>query len=560
MKKWLAMAMSVNLLAVVISGCSDPTATPSEDNEKQEQAATTAPAPETSEEANPFKKFNPPIEMSTLYAIDEANTFPAGDNAENNPMHQLFLDEMGIDVKAKIVTTPSSKEDKLQLAITSHDIPDFAIVNQSKLNQLIRGDMVEDLTEVYEKYASDNLREVLEQNDKKLFAPAMRDGKIYALPAPTTIYDYMPVLYIRKDWREKLGLPEPTTMDQVLDMAEKFTTGDPDGNGAQDTLGLYMNKDLNSLNYIFNAYGVYPDTSISLSNMWLKDQDGNYYNGSTDPKAKPILERLNRLYDMGAIDKEFAIKDAGKANEFIASNKIGIYFGLFFSPLSPLVDSVKNNPNAEWEALSVPAAEGQGSFIPGAPYNAYGWVYVKKGFEHPEALVTMMNYISDGYGAPWLVKDGPTSFQQGYEKVASDPKYANKGLNNWMPLQIAGNINWGPIFKEAYEKGDKEGPAAKRADYKRMFQEGIDGWGWKKTYLEAYLKTEYESVRYPDYSGPPTETLSKTESILNKEKTEAYIAFIMGARPLEEFGDFVETFNKLGGSKIASEMIAFEQE
>jgi len=562
LKRSLSGLISITLLGTALAACADPTATPSEESASEKPAAPaaeTAPA-QTDETPDPYKKFEPPIQMSTLYAIDESNSFIEGEDAENNPMHQLFLDVMGIDVKAKIVTTPSSREEKLQLAITSKDIPDFAIVNQSKLNQLIRGDMVEDLTEVYEKYASDNLREVLEQNDKKLFEPAMRDGKIYALPAPTTIYDYTPVLWIRKDWREKLGLPEPATMEQVFDMAEQFTRNDPDGNGQPDTLGLYMNKDLNGLNFILNAYGVYPDTSNTLSNMWMKDAQGNYFNGSTDPNAKPVFERLNALYEMGAIDKEFAIKDAAKANELIAAGKIGIYFGQFFSPLWPLIDSKKNNPAAEWEAFHVPAAEGQGTFAPGVPQNAYGWVYVKKGFEHPEALVTMMNHLSDGYGAPWLVEDGPTAFQQTYEKVAADPKYANKGLNNWMPLQIAGNINWGPVFKEAFDKGDKEGPAAKRADYLRVLQDGIDGWGWKKTYLEGYFKTEYEQVRYPDYSGPPTDTLVKTESILNKEKLEAYIAFIMGARPVEEFDDFVATYNKLGGSKIAEEMKAYDNE
>lgn len=557
MRKSLTGLLTVTFLGMALAACSDPTAAPSPVEDSPESKTTTT---TTTEAVDPYKKFNPPIEMSTLYAIEETNSFPDGDDAENNPMHSLFLKEMGIDVKAKIVTTPASKEEKMQLAITSHDIPDFAVVNSSKLNQLIRSDMVEDLTDVYEQYASDNLKQVLEQNDKQLFAPAMRDGKIYALPAPTTIYDSTPILWIRKDWREKLGLPEPTTMEQVLDMAEKFATGDPDGNNKQDTLGLYMNKDLYSLNWILNAYGVYPDTTNTLSNMWMKDADGNYFNGSTDPKVKPVLERLNQLYEIGAIDKEFAIKSASKENELIAANKLGIYFGLFFSPLSPLADSVRNNPSAEWEALSVPAAEGKEPYVPGVPLNTYGWVYVKKGFAHPEALVTMMNYLSDGYGAPWLVKDGPTSFQQGYEQAAADPKYAKKGLNNWLPLQIAGNINWGPEFKEAYDKGDKEGPSAKRADYQRMLVDGIDGWGWKKTYLEGYFKAEYKQVRYSDYSGPPTNTLTKTESILNKEKTEAYVAFIMGARPVDEFDDFITTYNKLGGGKIAEEMKAYENE
>ncbi len=552
--------LGVTVLVSTAAACSNG-GTNAPDTAAKDQAANQTEAKQTDEAPDPYKKFDPPITMSTIFSADtstEGGKFPDGESFENNPMHQLFLDTMGINVTAKITTTPGAREDKLQLAITSKDIPDFAYVNQTKLNQLIRGDMVEDLTDAYNKYASANLKQVLEQNDKKLFAPAMRDGKIYALPDPTTIYDYTPVLWVRKDWMDKLKLSAPKTMEDVFAMAKAFTTEDPDGNGKNDTLGLYLDKDLTGLNFMMNAYGVYPDTSVSQANMWIKDKDGHYMNGSTDPGAIPVFEQLSELYKIGAIDKEFAIKDDKKESENIAAGKLGLFFGYFYSPLGDIRDSVRNNPKADWVPFSVPAAAGKGDFVPGTPLNAYGWLYVKKGFAHPEALVTMMNYVTDGYGAPWLVKNGPTVFQKTYEATAKDPKYANKGLNNWMPMQLAGNINWGPEFKKDFEAGDKNGPSAKRADYVRMFQPGVEGWAWKKVYLEGYFKAEYPKVRYSDYSGPPTPTLTRTESILNKEKLESYIAFIMGAKPVSEFNAFADRYNKLGGTKIAEEMSDFD--
>lgn len=43
-------------------------------------------------------------------------------------------------------------------------------------------------------------------------------------------------------------------MDEALDIAIKFATEDPDGNGKADTYGLYLDKDLTGLDYIMAAY------------------------------------------------------------------------------------------------------------------------------------------------------------------------------------------------------------------------------------------------------------------------------------------------------------------
>ncbi len=60
------------------------------------------------------------------------------------------------------------------------------------------------------------------------------DGKFYSVPISAQSF----AMFIRKDWREKLGLPQPKTWDDVRKMAEAFTKNDPDGNGKDDTFGM----------------------------------------------------------------------------------------------------------------------------------------------------------------------------------------------------------------------------------------------------------------------------------------------------------------------------------
>lgn len=60
------------------------------------------------------------------------------------------------------------------------------------------------------------------------------DGKFYAVPMSAQAF----AMFVRKDWREKLGMPQPKTWEDVRKLAEAFTTKDPDGNGKDDTFGM----------------------------------------------------------------------------------------------------------------------------------------------------------------------------------------------------------------------------------------------------------------------------------------------------------------------------------
>lgn len=60
------------------------------------------------------------------------------------------------------------------------------------------------------------------------------DGQFYSVPISAQSF----AMFIRKDWREKLNMPQPKTWDDVRKLAEAFTSKDPDGNGKADTFGM----------------------------------------------------------------------------------------------------------------------------------------------------------------------------------------------------------------------------------------------------------------------------------------------------------------------------------
>ena len=501
-----------------------------------------------SSDADKMKKYDPEITL-TFAKAEVVTNYPEGQNAQNNAMYQMWEDVMGIKVENSILCASNAMTEKFQLAVASDEIPDFGIVDATTLASLIKNDMVTDMTDIYKEWATDNLKEVAGQQDNALFAPTVKGGRYMAIPVANTVGDSYPILWMRKDWLDALGLEEPKTMEQVFDIAEKFALSDPDGNGKDDTYGLYLDKDLNGLDFIMAAYEVY-----SKDEYWVKQEDGSFIAGCTAPDAKKPLGALAKLYEEGAIDHEFAVKEQSKEEELIASGQIGIYIGYFYSPLGVMKDSVANT-GADWVAVPMPAAEGYSDYKPGVNLNVYGYIYAKKGIGNPEAIVVMLNHLCDGYAAPWLA-DGTSEFYERYNELASDPEISQAGANNLMPFQMAGNINWGEKFTEAIAAGE-EHVDGKDADFQNVISTDLPAelsWAWKKVYLEGYLVMNLDNVRYSDYTGAPTETMSKTQSLLKTQKLTDYISIIMGDQPVDYFDTFAETFNNIGGAKIGEEI------
>lgn len=535
-KRRTALVLILCLVMASLAGCGKSAA---QDDIKVE-------GPKSEEEK--MKKYDPEITL-TFAKAEVVTNYPEGQDAQKNDMYKMWEDIMGIKVENSILCASNAMTEKFQLAIASDEIPDFGIVDAATLASLIKNDMVMDMTDIYDQWATDNLKAIAGQQDNALFAPTLKDGRYMAIPVANTVGDSYPILWIRSDWLDALGLKAPSTMEEVFAIAEKFAADDPDGNGKGDTYGLYLDKDLNGLDFIMAAYEVY-----SKDEYWVKQEDGSFIAGCTDPDAKKPLGALAKLYEAGAIDHEFAVKEQSKEEELIASGKIGIYIGYFYSPLGVMKDSVAN-VGADWIAVPMPAAEGYPEYKPGVNLNVYGYIYAKQGITNPEAIVVMLNHLCDGYAAPWL-SDGDSEFYKKYNELAADPAISQAGANNLMPFQMAGNINWGKEFTEAIAAG-KEHVEGKDADYQNVISTGLSedlSWAWKKVYLEGYLVMDLDNVRYSDYTGAPTETMSKTQSLLNTQKLTDYISIIMGDQPVDYFDTFVETFNNIGGAKIAEEI------
>ncbi|RAV21445.1 extracellular solute-binding protein [Paenibacillus contaminans] len=494
---------------------------------------------------SPPGKYDPPIEITSARIVDGTYKYDKGDTIENNIWTKAYLDELGIKLKYVWVVGSDQAEQKMNVAVSSGDLPEFSLVNSRQLKQLADADMLMDLTDIYETYASALTKRFHLEDGPNPLKAATIDGKLMAIPESGAAIEYAQMIWLRTDWLQKLHIPEPKTMDDLVRIAEAFAKQDPDGNGKHDTYGMFLSKEL-YLEGFFSGYHAYP-------RFYLKDASGELVYGSVQPEIKPVLQKLQDMYKAGLIDKEFGVKPFDKAVEDVKAGKIGFMFGSMASPMFPLNDSKKNDPKAEWRPYSLVSADDKPALTQTPATMIYNYYVVKKGTKHPEALIKMINlYAEKGYGD----HPTPTFFNNnGLETF----KYAP--FKVWPPEN---SLNTQRNIAKALKNGDASNL---RYDQKNIYDMivnyrttgDVNDWGMERVYsdsgsfgiLDRYLN-ENKQIKNA-FFGTPTKTMALKGSTAFALELETYTKIIMGA-PIDEFDRFVEQRNRLGGSQITQEV------
>ncbi|QGQ98733.1 extracellular solute-binding protein [Paenibacillus psychroresistens] len=555
-KKWLNLSF-ILLLTAAIAACSNGKAV---ETASPEAAATAAPgttAPEATPVAavetakpDPNAKYEPAIEITTVRNQEPSDKFKEGESLDNNVWTKAYESELGIKVKNLWVVTGAQYEQKLNLSIAANDLPDFFRVNAKQFRQLVAEDKLEDLTGLVNDYGSAQTKEMIDRGVNAKLA-ASEKGKLMAIPHAEDYYGGANLLYVRTDWLKKLNLPEPKTMDDFLKIANAFTTQDPDGNKKNDTYGLAASKDI---------LGGYPDLSGFMNGyhaymkIWVKDAAGKLVYGSVQPEMKTALAKLQELYKAGVIDKEFGIKDGGKAAELQVAGKVGMSFGAMWNPLWPLQDGVTKDLTAEWTAYPIPSADGTPANVQtDANFDEF-WV-VKKGAKNPEAIVKMFNFYNekiDGDKAQPDIYQTSGGIEVFKYALMSGGYGTTKGL-----LAIHKSVVDALQSKDA----SKLNPEGKGYYDKILLFQGGDrtNWGTNKVFGDggswAVIGQYYDQNKQltkNEFFGPLTTTMTEKNAILEKLTLETFAKIILGA-PITEFDKYVESWNKLGGEQITKE-------
>lgn len=496
-----------------------------------------------------------------------------GIDAQNNPVYDLYKSAVNVEVVNQFALPWEGYEQQITSGIITGDIPDAFFAHQKMIDELIRNDLIVDIRPYYDQWATDELKATLEYNDEKNFSYVVRGDKLYGIPSIVDDCN-RPIIWIRLDWLNELNsraVPNgaivydtanqkrfhadgPKTLDEFWDLATAMAKEDPDNNTNVKTYGLSLSKNLDDLSLpIFNAYGCYP-------NMFENQEDGSYVNLGLDEKNKEPLLKLREMVANEVINSDYYNWDSQAALMKAGAGLVGMALAVPYSPLWPLSDVLVNK--GDWIAAPMVTKDGS-EFIPGRNLNASGYFVVRKGYEHPEVIIKMLNNMA--------TVDESNDWYSGYFDIGSDPK--NTQSVNWLPIRIdKSTINFerSSAFVHAIESFEKTGEYDLTMIEKRdmntwnlvkSYYEKKDpvGWGMYKTFLEGVpvAKTYGENGsagKYSDWIYPATDTLRAKGSSLEKMTNEMRIRIISGTWEISAFDSYVKDWISGGGKNILLEM------
>ena len=511
--------------------------------------------PETVQEAEgPFAAYAPPIKMGmvreTTDALEDLIAALPGETLLDNRWSRLYEEELGIQITYDWVEKGVLYHQKMGVSLASGNIPDVVQVNAQQLRRLSNANLLQDLTSVYETYASPLTRTILSEEGTGPLDTATIDGMLMGIPETSGSIGQAMFIWIRTDWLEELGLQPPDTIQDLLAISEAFTEKDPDANGIQDTYGLGLASHIwdpvAGLTGFMAGYDAYPT-------IWIEDGQGGLVYGGIQPQVREALGVLQQMYLQGQLDPEFGLKDGRKVLQDITAGRIGLVYGEQWSSFF-VQPSRTEDPEAQWQAYPIVSSTGE---LPRVPLKVSPSQYfaVRKGYEHPEALVKLFNlHLEKNWGET-----------ADYETYYSTPRPVWQ-LSPVTPFPGRKNLDAYLQLEETRRTGDLSHLQAEAraiynniAAYEAGGEDSEAGWGWERTYGTAgafSIVHQYEQngqFLMNGFTGAPTETMIDRQFILSNLQHETYINIIMG-RPLEEFDRFVEDWLALGGEAATKEV------
>ena len=493
----------------------------------------------------------------TLGKISGANNsnLPVGNTYENNAYTRYLKKLLNIQNKDIFeLQEGSSYEEAVEMAIEDKEIPDILVVTgRDNLLRLIENDMIEDLTETYEECTTDTIKEMYGSYGESLLKSATVDGKLYAFPN-TAIDEGTQLLWLREDWIEKLGLKDPTTMEEAMDVIRAFVEQDAAGDG--QTIGLACSTDLASgtgqtygMDAIFTQFGAIPQ-------HWTLDENGTVVYGSVTEEAKQAVSYLHYLYENGILDQRFLLRKTENIDDLLKSGHCGAIFGRWWAPNNPLSAAYSADTTAKWKPYvlngeQVKQAQKAQVF---ESYDQWMYVVVRKGYAHPEIVA---KYVSAIFDYARYTDDAAREINE-YFSINVDPTARPLNINvdyNDALYRTSEHIQ--DALDKKLDVGELSGLEKSYYNTCKSYLNGslttANGWAAYASRIEAVGALRQAGIR-----GAQTLPLENVDAEipqnLQELEKETFLQIICGEKPLDYFDAFVVEWYADGGQKLTEQV------
>lgn len=581
MKKKLVAILLTAAMTASLMACGSPEAsTNSADNAVTDSTETSGAddndsagaSVQDTEEINYYGYDEPvTIKIGISYAAASDFTFYGGETVEDNTWMTLYH-ENNIMPEIMYEVDPSQADAKLSTAIMSGDYPDVLLSTGAEYKNYVESGVIADITEAYEKYASDELKAYMASDNNMALESLYIDGKLYGLPKVSDPYSGAHVMWIRQDWLDNLGLEIPATTDELKEVAYAFTYNDPDGNGKDDTYGLaidginVLNDSVGNAEPIFRAFGSY----LGKDGLtYIDNGSGEIVWGGADAESmKGALKLLQDMYAEGTLAKDFITMDQESVFSEAGSGRCGIWFGPNWGGMNPAIDATQIDINCHIVAAAVPSATGEAAkaYAASSANNVY---CVSSKCENPEILVKLWNlsvkYQNADYCTPeeYTMYFGDSANYSGWKTSiipgeAPNGRQTNKALVAALEAEDSSSLNTKQLenytamktYIDAVADGTFDPADTTQQRGLSLYTVHADP---KSAWSVLHLMKDQNDYVEAAYNGIPSEEVSEAATTLRKLLVETIVKIVTGAQDVDSYDSFLDTWYAYGGQNAMDE-------
>lgn len=451
-----------------------------------------------------------------------------GADASDNAKVKAYIEEKS-GVKFEITQTKSAQDlmTKINLMVASHENIDILRISSKEFlwDLQSRGALMK-LNTVIEK----NVPEIISHFPEDVWKSVTdKNGDIWGVPRAQDNNGNMP--YIRKDWREKLGIKNPpTTLDEFENYLKAVKNTDFDGNGVNDAIPLLTYRGISELDWAF----LYSFCEVS------GDYTGNYIDSSgkitptiLHPQYKDFIKKMSEWYKNGLLFQEIYNIKRERANDLTVANRVAAGAGWYSDPVRPWETLMKKVPDAHYEFLSLKTLKGNPHKVSRNPVGNPGVSIVSYSKNADFALklidwtvASATNYVTTRQGG---VPGLHWTWANESKLEINDSKEVGKNIYN-AAYGITTNNRYNTV------KIVNKDPGFVNSKYLevQMLMSQI-GYVFSPDWFVSY-----------QWKGTPVESsLSDAATMIDEAKTQ----IIIGQKPLEDWDKVIAQYRKMHGDK-----------
>ncbi|WP_417400709.1 extracellular solute-binding protein [Hominenteromicrobium sp.] len=508
----------------------------------------------SAEEDGPLTPYEEPVKLTWAVQASAVQQFKDGDTYDDNVWSRLIKEKLNIDLEVAFsadISTDAYKN-KMNVMLASGEFPDVVRYdNRTFFKQAQEAGYIQPIGDVFEQYATDAVK-AYETEYADAFEGAKIDNQLYAFPYMNDNFHQAAFLWIRDDWLENTNSEPPKTVDEMVELARKFTFEDPDGNGQDDTYGFGLAGSVVQSNYgtLLGLAGAYGVPGYGNTGVFYRDDDGKMTFAYLQPGMKDCLALVHQMYEEGLIDPEFVSEDVASMEEEVTNGTLGMMYHMNWGTWHPFNYSYQQD-GVITRPYPIPTVDGIEPKM-GINSNQTGDLFmVSAECEHPEAIIKILNL----YEQVAISSEDPNDFQTYW----ANEQYRLCPIYIGMPTE-----NFAPVIHEALEAGTSDGLAGTALEYYNYVVDFEDGslkddtnaYGtWGQMYIDGYGGSMKIALDYQSKGWLVTNVMAnempdiwlQNSSVLGDMVDTTFVDIITGNKPVDYFDTFVEEWLAAGG-------------